>query len=360
MCGHGHANSGSIYNCPGEFPYDPRLVYILDKIADYYYPNEVRIRPIHSGFRCYAHNTALHNDPGIRASYNSNHRFGRAADISIAGVNLNTLEAVARRFGAAADTYTGGSFVHIAVPILAPRTLTINSPVDVFIYDNDGRLVGRIVDNVVDALIEYEGVSVSVGYNNVKYMSFFTTRNYTARVVATNYGTMTYAVEDFNVPTMQRVANRRFEDVELLPGRVFVSEITDAHDVRLLLVEDDIVVGEILPTGAEYISVTDEGNDAITLPEQSNLSQSQQQNLSQRPPQNNTESVIILLAAIVLVLLLAGTITFLYIYKKKKRQQPQISNNQTEKSNKTFCTKCGKKIATNKNFCTGCGANITK
>jgi len=250
VCGHGHANSGPLYNCPVIFPFEPRLVYILDRIADYYYPREVRIRQNnHSGFRCYAHNTALHHAPDIRASYTSNHRDGRAADISIAGVDLRTLYGVARRYGAAADTYIGGSFVHIAIPELAPRTLTINSPVDVFIYDSSGRLVGRIIDNVVDARIRYEGISISVGYNNVKYMSFFTTRNYTVRVVATGHGTMTYTVEDFNVSTMQRVASRRFANVALRPGREFVSEITAAANVRLYLVESDRVVGEIATDG---------------------------------------------------------------------------------------------------------------
>jgi len=87
------------------FQFDSNLVDVLHKIRTHF--NKPVI--INSGFRCSVHNK---NEGGAS---NSNHLYGRAADIKISGVTPTQIVNYAKTIGAGADTYVGNGFAHIAV-----------------------------------------------------------------------------------------------------------------------------------------------------------------------------------------------------------------------------------------------------
>ena len=93
-------------HCNVSFPVDDKLVDVLHKIRIYF--NKPVI--ITSGYRCSVQNRI---DGGVS---NSNHLYGRAADIWISGVSMAQIVNYAKTVGAGADTYyVEGSYVHIAV-----------------------------------------------------------------------------------------------------------------------------------------------------------------------------------------------------------------------------------------------------
>jgi len=252
-----HRVSGA---CPNHFQIDSRLIDILHELS-----RRHGSFTITSAFRC-------PNDARRFASgTDSAHAHGRATDITRSGITDAQLrglyDSATRDLGAWKRAGIAGRnefnnpnagtnatyicrnrrIVHVSVPRQANRIATFNSPVDIHIYDRGGQLVGRIIDNILDETLDYDDIALSVVYDS-KYVFFFSPENYTIRVIATDYGTMTYIIEDFDESTMQLLVYRRFMNVTLYPDREFISEITEAHDVRLFVVEDGEVVDEIEPT----------------------------------------------------------------------------------------------------------------
>ena len=104
-------------HCSVSFPVDAKLVDVLHKIRTYF--NKPVI--ITSGYRCSVQNRI---DGGVS---NSNHLYGRAADIWISGVSMAQIVNYAKTVGAGADTYyVEGSYAHIAVAETSTTT-TVNS-----------------------------------------------------------------------------------------------------------------------------------------------------------------------------------------------------------------------------------------
>jgi len=268
--------AGPYCNCrhTSDFPFDPVLVTLLDSIANSVaHLGQVVINqppigapPVRRGFR----------GPAPARYTGSYHSTGHAADISIQGraddATLDTLYYHARRYGALMhpgssidnpmttarstrgtnETYIdrNRNFVHVSIPRAtgAHRMVFVNSPVDIHVYNSNGLLVGRIINNVAQT-IAYDGIYLYV-YEGIKYMYVFSDRAYSIRFIATGYGTMMYALQDFNISTNRSVANRWFENVQLRPGMEFVSELTNAPNVQLLLVENGRVVGEVATDGS--------------------------------------------------------------------------------------------------------------
>jgi len=108
-------------HCNVYFPVESKLVDILHGIRVYFG------KPVYitSGFRCSVQNRI---DGGVA---NSNHLYGRAADIWISGVSMAQIVNYARTIGAGADTYhVEGSYAHIAVTATSsiPTTQTYKDP----------------------------------------------------------------------------------------------------------------------------------------------------------------------------------------------------------------------------------------
>lgn len=91
-------------------PIDPKLVEMLFQIQDRLETKN----PLHliSGYRSPATNNMLcNNSDGV--ARNSQHLYGKAADIRIEGVSLRDLQKVARALGQGGVGYYPGQFVHV-------------------------------------------------------------------------------------------------------------------------------------------------------------------------------------------------------------------------------------------------------
>jgi len=130
------------------------------------------------------------------------------------------------------------------------RIIRIACPVDVRVYDSSNQLVGRVIDKAVDETIESDIFIVVI--DKVKYIYVSAFETYTIRFLATDTGTMTYTIEDVEVLTLRTVERKEFENIALYAGREMVSEIVaNTPYVRLLLVENGDIIGEIAEDGTE-------------------------------------------------------------------------------------------------------------
>ena len=132
------------------------------------------------------------------------------------------------------------------------RIIRIACPVDIRVYDSSNQLVGRVIDNVVDDTIETD-IFIFVD-GDVKYIYVSAFGTYTVHFTATDTGIMTYTIEDVEILTMRTIEQKEFENVALYAGREMVSEIiANTPDVRLLIVDNGEIIGEIIEDGTEIL-----------------------------------------------------------------------------------------------------------
>ena len=77
------------------------------------------------------------------------------------------------------------------------------------------------------------------------------------RFTAISDGEFTFTVSSIDASLDTPVEQIVFENVTLYDGRELMSELTATQEVRLLIIEDDEVIGEILEDGTEVIFATD-------------------------------------------------------------------------------------------------------
>jgi len=132
----------------------------------------------------------------------------------------------------------------------SPRIITVNSPVDITIYDSRGRLVGEIRDNTAIDVENSEVITwVTEGGAKQAFLPYGET--YTVEFRATGDGTMTYTVETANALPGTPDLVKAFENIRLYTGRQMLSEIVETPDVRLLFLENGNTAGEITKDGTE-------------------------------------------------------------------------------------------------------------
>jgi len=131
-----------------------------------------------------------------------------------------------------------------ALPASTRRLLSFNSPVDIAVYDVQGRRVGEIVNGVA---VEIEGGNVATFViDGVKYVFLSDDDGHTIRLTGTGTGTLTYVSETIGETDVVQV----FENVPLYAGRQMVSGVAGTADVRLILVEDGAMAREFAADGA--------------------------------------------------------------------------------------------------------------
>ena len=100
------------------------------------------------------------------------------------------------------------------------RIAAFKCPVDVFVYNKSGDLVGRVIDNIpefVDVFIWLNGDEKYV------YMPFDDT--YTFKISGTGNGTLDYLVYEIDSATGEVVAQKEFSNVALFRGKQMSSEM---------------------------------------------------------------------------------------------------------------------------------------
>lgn len=108
-----------------------------------------------------------------------------------------------------------------ATVVSQTKVVAIKCPVDVFIYDESGNEVVRIINNIKEYVAS--GLSVCVD-NDKKYIALPADQNYKIKIVATAQGTMEYFVTEYDTD-VQRVRTVVTANIPLCAQRVFTGDI---------------------------------------------------------------------------------------------------------------------------------------
>lgn len=130
-----------------------------------------------------------------------------------------------------------------------------NCPIDIEVYDDTGKLVGRTVDNVVDETVtdEHSNVIIRV-VDETKYLWTPSDKNYTVKIVGNGEGTMDYSVMQFD-PELNETVRTNFFNVEISDGLVLTGD--------LKLADENFDLSEYnLTTDSMVISASESFNNA--------------------------------------------------------------------------------------------------
>lgn len=118
----------------------------------------------------------------------------------------------------------------IAVPLDKATELyyraQLSCPIDVEVYDSDGELVCRIVDQAVDEENTY--IPTFVGGENMDEKSLLIPNDgteYTIRIIGTGEGTMNYFVEPFGAHAGEDGVSAAYSNVSIEEGKVMTSVV---------------------------------------------------------------------------------------------------------------------------------------
>lgn len=105
-----------------------------------------------------------------------------------------------------------------------------NCPIDIEVYDDTGKLIGRTVDNVVDETVTDEQSNVIIRVvDETKYLWTPSDKNYTVKIVGNGEGTMDYSVMQFD-PELNETVRTNFFDVEISDGLVLTGNLKIADE----------------------------------------------------------------------------------------------------------------------------------
>lgn len=133
-----------------------------------------------------------------------------------------------------------------------PILVRVECPVDVEVYDGDGVLVGRIVNNEIDTSVETRVGLFTDGDKKAILLS--EEGRYTVVMTGTDYGEMTCTVETIDPETDEKLEEAAYSHVVLAPGKRFSTEIDTAGTAAPAL----FVIDE---NGESVASVSAEGEE---------------------------------------------------------------------------------------------------
>ena len=128
----------------------------------------------------------------------------------------------------------------------------IACPVDVALYDQSGKLLGRVVNNIIQ--LADPSIAIVV-VDDEKSIWLPDDSSYQIQLTATDSGTMEYRVETIDLIGGKTGALKEFINVALTPGKQMVSVVGGGiavPDVRLLVTDTSgTPIKEVLPDGTE-------------------------------------------------------------------------------------------------------------
>ena len=137
------------------------------------------------------------------------------------------------------------------------RITSIKCPVDVEVYDDDGTLLGRIIDNQAEETLLSHGI-IAVIDGEKKYL--YTTEHTDLQklvLLGTDTGTMEYSVQIIDADTGNAIEEKTYKNVLLSDGKYMLSYIggdIETENVPLYISNDDeneAVIAEIQEDGTE-------------------------------------------------------------------------------------------------------------
>ena len=117
------------------------------------------------------------------------------------------------------DVYTG---------VIKTKTIAIKCPVDVYIYDENGKEVVRIINDVVVSV--EDGINVFIN-GREKYVTVPANQEYSVKIVATDEGTMDYLVIEHD-ETGQYDRIVKSLNIDLNKNQTFTGKVCEEFDVN--------------------------------------------------------------------------------------------------------------------------------
>ena len=206
--------------------------------------------PIHSGY------TNIHNVINVDdfvIAFSDLHRAHGAAGIGKYGHldlflrDYGNNHAMSNYLHAVANTYVGEQKISYS-------RIWIRCPVDVDIYQ-DGELVGRIVNDVIDESVTSVDLFVD---GDEKYVICPEGIEYEFRIHARDDGQMEYSVEETDGETF---VDKGFENITLTKGEQILSEVggeIETQDVKLYILDEE---------GTPVLEVKEDGTETEIAPE---------------------------------------------------------------------------------------------
>ena len=126
-------------------------------------------------------------------------------------------------------------------------------PVDVEIYDENGSLIGSVINNIVEESSS-DNIRLFVS-GDEKYAMLLGNQEYSFKMIGTDNGEMEYSIARTDNSSDGVNETKTFSNVELEPGKTMVSEITNDEDVEEVLLfetdENGELISEISTEGKE-------------------------------------------------------------------------------------------------------------
>ena len=103
------------------------------------------------------------------------------------------------------------------------KTIEIKCPVDVYIYDENGTEVVRIINNKTE--FAADGITVFIN-GSQKYVTIPANQEYSIKIIATDIGNMTYSVTEYDAAA-QRKRVVKNENIALTKGTIFTGKVNE-------------------------------------------------------------------------------------------------------------------------------------
>ena len=129
------------------------------------------------------------------------------------------------------------------------KIITIKCPVNIEIYNNEGKLVGRIKKNKVDKKVKGD-VSLYIK-GDTKYAYLPNNEIYKFKLTGTKKGKMNYIVSTVNIVTSKVTKQKEFKNVTLTKGKTFTTEIEKPKNSKLFVTKKGRITAEVSKKGKE-------------------------------------------------------------------------------------------------------------
>ena len=132
------------------------------------------------------------------------------------------------------------------------KVISIKCPVDVYVYNQNGQLLGTIQNNIADEALKASGVFFVVD-GDEKYIYAPSGLELHFELIGTDTGEMQYSVTEYDTETGD-VTEKNFSNVTLTNGKSMTSTVADdisVPDTQLFIQSDDTITAEIDESGNE-------------------------------------------------------------------------------------------------------------
>ena len=143
-------------------------------------------------------------------------------------------------------------------PVKFPTVVHIACPVDVEVIDSTGNVIGLVIDDKITSYIPGDTKILVDG--DEKTVIFTDNGEYTINIVGTGEGTMNYSAYSYDLESKSIVAQKKFENVEIVNDKKFTTEIwadeqsseSKIAEIQLYVLDSfDTPIKEVLSDGVE-------------------------------------------------------------------------------------------------------------